>query len=357
MFRTWLEGSDTNNNMKLFLEPVSNIGNIGIVPQYYIDRASWLWHPDVAVDQPALLRFHKKFESDGTPLRLHISADQHYELCIDGRRISRGPDKSDVDHWSFSSYELSLDTGEHIIDVFACWIGRHAPMAIMSWRGGFILAAEELYHKQLTTGVTEWNVSWTQGFKFGSTLKDVYHVIGSSQIINGNESFTTTDNFKKAIVVRGPVPGNNEGISVPGWKLFPSTLPDQIDRFVTCGKIRAITDKRFTEDAFFNQSNCEHDMIPEWQLLISGEKELIIPPRTEISILWDLENYYCAYPELEVSRGKGSIIFWKWAESLYEKENVSSKGSRNEIVGKVFKGFGDQFIPDGQDCRVFRTIW
>ncbi len=34
-------------------------------------------------------------------------------------------------------------------------------------------------------------------------------------------------------------------------------------------------------------------------------------------LLWDLENYFCAYPLCEVSGGAGAKLAWSWAESLY----------------------------------------
>ncbi|MFI7063731.1 hypothetical protein ACIBL3_22285 [Kribbella sp. NPDC050124] len=45
---------------------------------------------------------------------VHVSADERYELWLDGDPVGRGPSRGEVGHWSFESYRLRLpaaDTG------------------------------------------------------------------------------------------------------------------------------------------------------------------------------------------------------------------------------------------------------
>ena len=62
----------------------------------------------------------------------------------------------------------------------------------------------------------------------------------------------------------------------------------------------------------------------------------------ELFLLWDLDNYFCAYPLCEVSGGAGAKLAWSWAESLYLPKS-RAKGNRNEFIGKNFRGMTDTF--------------
>lgn len=90
------------------------------------------------------------------------------------------------------------------------------------------------------------------------------------------------------------------------------------------------------------------------------KRNITVPPNRRIRLIIDLENYYCAYPKLNVSGGKGSCVKISWAESLFESADLIShtdKGNRDEIEGKYFKGIGDTFYPDGGENRTFDTLW
>ena len=103
-----------------------------------------------------------------------------------------------------------------------------------------------------------------------------------------------------------------------------------------------------------------------WQGLVNGGR-LTIPPNTTRRAILDLNNYYCVYPSVTVSGGKGAVIRIQWAEALYEpgtgalssggEANARSKGNRDQIEGKEFIGVGDIFRPEGGRNRLFETLW
>ena len=35
-------------------------------------------------------------------------------------RVARGPDRSDVEHWSYATYEVRLSPGKHVLEALAC---------------------------------------------------------------------------------------------------------------------------------------------------------------------------------------------------------------------------------------------
>src|SRR5205085_6950954 len=58
---------------------------------------------------------------------------------------------------------------------------------------------------------------------------------------------------------------------------------------------------------------------PAWQRLVEGQGAVNVPARAGRRVLIDLEDYYCAYPELVVGGGAVGMISVNWAEALYER--------------------------------------
>jgi hypothetical protein len=94
-----------------------------------------------------------------------------------------------------------------------------------------------------------------------------------------------------------------------------------------------------------------------WQTWLQGAGTLTIPAHTKRTAIIDLENYYCVYPSLTLSGGKGANIRLYWAESLYCDAGAAQKGNRDEVNGKYFIGGGEEFLPDGGMQRRFTTLW
>ena len=351
---------------KVLLPPRLHAGDTGINPVQPIDEAAWIWHPEfanlpkvaraeafsVGWHEPVLLRFRKTFKATTAPLRLHVSADERFELFLDGRRIARGPDRSDVEHWSYATYEVQLPPGQHRIEALAWSIGPHAPVAQISWRGGFVLKADDAYDKQLTTGKVPWEVARLDGFEFTPGI----FFVGAQLTAHGCGPQWKEGTYVKAQVIRSPIRTNPYGESAAGWKLFPSTLPDQFDREVNTGRAVALGSGAPGKDDVLRVEQARHPDLPGWQALVAGRGEVVVPPDTELFLLWDLENYFCAYPFCEVSGGAGAKLAWSWAESLYLPKS-QAKGNRGEFVGKTFRGMTDTFLPEGGARRKFSTLW
>jgi len=352
---------------KVFLPQRLYPGNTGILPVQPIDTAAWIWHPaflDVSPPahaevfsggwhQPVLLRFRRQFEAATSPIRIHVSADERFELFADGHRIARGPDRSDVEHWSYATYDLRLKPGRHRLEALVWSIGPYAPIAQLSWRGGFILKAEGDYDSQLTTGKATWEVAKLQGYEFGASFIEV----GAELTAHNCGPQWKEGDYVPAQVVRAPVPGNNFwGDGVAGWKLFPTILPDQLDREINTGHAVALGAGVLGKDDAVTAEQAQHPDLPQWQALIDGSAQMVVPANTEQFLLWDLGNYYCAYPLCEVSGGAGAKLTWSWAESLYLPKS-EAKGQRDEFIGKTFHGLTDTFLPGGAAHQKFSTLW
>lgn len=343
--------------------------NAGIQPQQPIDAAAWIWHPDFARatkgregyfadgwTDPVFLRFRREFEATAAPLVFHVSADERFELFLDGRRIARGPDRSDVEHWSFATYEAKLAPGRHRLEALAWRVGPLAPLAQLSFRGGFILKADGDYDAALTTGKAPWDVVRLDGLEVAPPREGSIFGVGGELTARGCGPQWKDGAGVRAVVVRGPIRGTVYGEVQPGWKLFPATLPEQTDVEVTAGRAVALGSGAPGRDEPIRGEDAKHADLPRWQALIDGKGEVTVPPQSEVFLLWDLDHYYCAQPFAEVSGGDGARIGWSWAEALYRpKSNV--KGNRNEFVGKTFRGMTDTFLPAGAAHAKFSTHW
>ena len=110
------------------------------------------------------------------------------------------------------------------------------------------------------------------------------------------------------------------------------------------------------KDDLVTAEQARHPDLPRWQTLIEAKGEVVVPANTEQFLLWDLDNYYSAYPLCEVSGGAGARLAWTWAESLYLPKS-EAKGQRDEFIGKTFRGMTDTFLPGGGAHRKFSTLW
>jgi len=336
-----------------FIDIVGPIQDNGCVLQYEIEKASWIWHPEFSCDKTVFLHFINKFEiAKELTTTIHVSADHRYELVLDGELISRGPDRSDELHWAFASYEVTLSAGIHVFEANVHWIGDDAPAAQRSVHPGFIFVAQGL-EELLNTGTGNWSVADRKGISFGPGISDFYHVIGSSFIVDGEKYCHGDMNYCVANPVSKLYPSIS-GVFTSKRSFSPTTIPEQKFDMFKSGKIRAINNELNSPILFSEES----DVFAEFDFL---NGDVTIPSNITCNILWDMNNYYCGYNHLEVQGGQGSKIKMEWAESLFRNETDNNgiyhyKDHRDEIVDKVFYGFGDTFMPSGKNDS-FKSFW
>ena len=309
-------------------------------------------------EMPFVTAYRRRFSMDkDTTVRVHVSADERYELFLDGKRIGRGSERGDRMNWYYETYDVPISKGDHVLVARVWSFGRQAPFAQMTVYPGFIFAPEGEFVEQLGTGVAEWEAKRLDGYDY--TDPSPAWGTGANLIVSGDAfpwGFETG-----ACDGWGPVdvrdPGANGFIRneyPPLHLMKPTTLPPMIDQPVFAGKVRFVSDKPDVRVSSADDIASEHD---EWNLIKSRGK-ITVPANTTRRVIIDLDQYYCVYPELVTSGGKGSSIRVWWAEALYEQtEGFGVKGNRSEIEGKAFLGVGDTFKPDGGSNRRFDTLW
>ncbi len=75
------------------------------------------------MNETAFLRFTLEFALEKEEfLTLQVSADQRFQLSLDGVEFAFGPDRSDVAHWSLQAYGGRLQPGYHKLSALVWWI-------------------------------------------------------------------------------------------------------------------------------------------------------------------------------------------------------------------------------------------
>lgn len=328
-----------------------------------IERAAWIGLEKVDTARPLFLRLKRRLELPGGKHRFYLSADQRYQLWINGKFCALGPDRSDLNHWSVAGYELESEGEPLELELRLWWLPEGlAPLAQCTHRPGFVLKGEGLLDALLTTGKADWSAEDVS--KAVSCVKpDLcgFHVVGPSFDID----MTAWDCQSRAVpmaVLRPPEEHERYGARPLGWRMHPSRLPEQrSERFQPC-TVRAL--RVPVREAPWMLSDPGDPSMAEVQAFLRGNSgAFVLPPEREIECLIDLETYVCGYPELRVSGGLGAEVSLEWAESLFEAvsgravQPETSKGQRDRVEGKVFHGFGDRWRPSGENNRDLPAFW
>lgn len=367
-------------------------------PPFAQPRSNWLeqnlwpayWVALTAATPPlvAAYRLEWRQESDAEIL-VHVSADESYELYLDGERIGRGEERGLPNYWAFESYRLQLAAGAHRL-VARVWSqgagaqgenvqvrgarGHHpegagAPFARESVRHGFLLCPDdEDLAPQLATGHAHWLARELSGIEWISPL--CTWSSGDNVRVDGRKfdwdyQNGALENWGDAVKVER---AGNLGApqSVGGLHaLVPAMLPPMLDKKRDGFAVRHVANTPApTRDVAVRRADSLADEVMAWQRLMKGESSLIIPAFTARRVVVDLEDYLCARPHLTLSGGRDALVRVHWAESLYHDASRDIKGNRDEIEGKFFAprlnnpdGVGDQFIADGGARRTFETLW
>ena len=350
MAAAWLSAAGAFEVEQVFRPERFSRGDTNIRRQQAIDEAAWVWLPgmdkwggavftetrpkNLRAEPSSFLRFRRDFTAIvGEPLEIDVSADERYVLLLDGKEISRGPHRGLANRWHYQSYRIGgLEAGPHRLEA-VCWqLGPHAPLAQITLRGGFVLKASGKYDETLTTGKAAWKAAVLKNTVMTDKGNSGSFGVGSQCEVRGTSCLTEIPEdgaFRDVVVVRKPVK-TWAGLFVQGWMLFPTTLRDMMFELKTAGEVKKGED-----------------------LLKPGT---VVPAGKKVRALWDLGNYYCAYPYLRVKGGKGATVRWGWTECL--RDAKGHKGDRAAFEGVDFTtGMVDTFLPDGRDGAVFTSPW
>lgn len=321
--------------------------------------AKWVGPVDFAFGESEALVFRCAVNvKTGKKYRVHLSADQKYELYVDGEYVGRGVERGDLKNWVYESYDLDLKAGKHLVVVKVWWVSPDAPAAEaqQTHRPALLVYGEKDGNELISTGVAKWEMARMPGYVFADHDRLAsYFATGAQLKIDGRKTDAELEagrgsGWKEAAAVGRPYLGSLRWESTPWWVLRPAFLPAMYEKTVRPGVVRHVEAVKndvthaLPVMAVANLANEQEG----WSKLVRKGGRLVVPANTIRRVIIDLEDYYCAYPELRCS-GEGAFVRFQTAESLYhvqpgqEKQSRNSKGNRNEIEGKCFFGVGFEF--------------
>ncbi len=316
--------------------------------------------------EPRAWAFRRRFSlAVRTTVRLHVSADERYELFIDGARVGRGPERGDIEQWCFDTYDLDLAAGEHVAVVRVQWLGALAPVSQVSVRPALVVAAENLAAEVLNTGEAVWECKRLTGIAWSKPAARGYYACGAKVRIDGAAfawGFERGEGGGWEPAVRIAQAVNASGYTeYPSglWRLRAAQLPAMRDEPRSIG--RAVHVEEVPPDATGDRpvlaAHHRSAEAPTWDALLQRDQALTIAANRRMRVVVDLGDYYCGFSEAVLSRGAGASVTVGWAEGLWENEKGWAKGNRDQLEGKLVGAIGDSFVADGKPGRRFEAPW
>ena len=347
--------------------PITETGSIF---QRFRWPISWITLPDVG-ESPYVLGFKLEVEQpEDATVRFYVTADERYELLLDGKLVARGPERGSPDAWFYTTLDLPIAAGRHVLFARVWAIGEFAPCAQMTVRPGFLLgvgqASDGGADARWSTGLAPWEVKRLDGYQW--IKHDLDFFAGRKVQIDGNRypwgiELGQGQGWTKAVKSSDAFTAHPTDLT-PIRLLVPGTFPQALRPPRLAGNVRFVEDVLSgTNPPTIRVDPQSHlpEIATQVQALLDGRSSLRIPAGKKYRAIIDLQNYFCAYPHVQASGGKNARLTLGWAEALYQEPGpeifTAQKANRNITEGRFFIGLADTFIFDGGANRDFSTLW
>ena len=331
-------------------------------------KAQWMTYPvGVSTLDYGVFLFRKTFHLPVKPRKfvIYVSADNRYKLYINGVAVSEGPARGDINHWRYETLDIApfLRPGKNVIAARVVNFGEFRHGAQQSFQTAFILQGDNANPADVNTGKNSgWKVIHDEGYHaipFTSDSVGGYYVAGPGDYLDGShhpwgwEQIQFDDTHWKTpraatvefAVGRGFLFGST-------WYLVPRMIPPLSQKL-----------QRF--DAIVRQEGMPHSpaLAYDLQEFVRGNRQLVIPPNSNVTLLFDMKTHTVGFPQLTVSHGNKSEIKMTYSEALFIKASHDrtahagwKKGHRDQLDGQEVRGYYDIFLPDGGSHRGFAPL-
>ena len=277
---------------------------------------------------------------------VHVSADNRYQLFVNGERVSLGPARGDLYHWRYETIDIApqLKPGRNVLAAVVWNFAEEAPLAQITYRTGFLLQGDTAA-EQLANTDKKWKCVRDDAYRTAMPRIPGYYAAGPAERLDaalypwGWERPEYDDSrWPTAVEIGGAAPRDSSDTH-SRWMLMPRSIPAM-----------ELTPERLARVRSAEGVKCPAGFPAQ-------PHAFAVPAKSKAVLLLDQNYLTTAYPELLVSGGKGSTIRIGYAEALYRHGSMSEKGNRDAIDGKDFLGVFDVFLPDGGDNRLYRPLW
>ena len=218
----------------------------------HVWRARWIRAAGDEGAKPGVWAFRRLFRLDkAAEIVLQVTADQRYDLWVDGVWAGFGSERGLHNSWFYETYTARLQPGDHVIAARVWWTGRgtslqHAGHATAD-RPGFLLHAVAPFDEVLDTGPDTWEARPLAGYSFYNPYDQVqgaYLAVGARTRLDGrldDHSYETGEGDSWAPAVANGLQTRFRAApnAVDDWhNLTPGTLPPMRQSHPTFGTVR-----------------------------------------------------------------------------------------------------------------------
>jgi alpha-L-rhamnosidase len=284
--------------------------------------------------------------------RIHVSADERYELWLDGERAGCGPERCDVHMWAYESFDLELPAGRHVLMARVWALGGLAPWAQCRLTPGFICACDSAAIPVLGSGTAPWRVRRIAGYTFaplaagngGGAVETVDAAAAHWDPLDAGDSAEWVE------ALPGDPGNNGDHVMLKRRHLLvPAVLPAQVEAPLP-GLHAAAADTAAGGTPWRQGGE-----LAAWNALLTAGTPLTVPPRSRCRALIDLGTYACGRPELTASGG-GSVSLAISEALLHPGATGEVKVHRDLIDGGRIAPGADRVLPGG-DTTTWRPLW
>ncbi|MFD0713335.1 family 78 glycoside hydrolase catalytic domain [Paenibacillus sp. GCM10027626] len=309
-------------------------------------QARWIWaaHEDGYDHGNQLVYFRKTFdvtEPGSTRLTIDLSADSRYRLYVNGRSVTTGPARGDLQTHYYDTVDLSgyLHTGTNVlaIKVLHYAQGQPRPSAVPSAHTGALIVEGSLLDGQgEVLGQLHTDSSWLcrrdQAISF---LPESFTCVGGGELVQGSllphgweeVDYAASAGWEQAVEL-GPAYWLYDGFLQP-WQLAARTIPEMFERdrsFVRTMRTDA------GEGIVIGQADAERSWI-------------YVPAHGKAAVEVDAGELTTGYLRMVVEGGQNSEIVFLCSECYESADGV--KGVRDQAEGNVLRGYREKYIVAG----------
>lgn len=333
-------------------------------PLPVLAEGKWITHPSLVGEaqhsQSVALQFRRNLDLAVRPasLPVEVSADNRYELFVNGVRVDGGPSRGDLGHWRYRRLDLApyLKRGTNVIAAKVWNDGKAAGVAQISARTGFLLRAAPDADKALAAALDTmagWSVRVDLSRKVAPAQPGLAAKVGwgkyfaapppetldaAAQLDGWATNADSAGDWASAV----PVVGAAE---TSPWTLVPDALPQQRLQPLDGGKLARISAVKAGGGKPFGVKPGRFPAGP-----------LLIPANSEVTIRLDMGAMRAAFPHLVTSGGKGARVEISYAEAPYDR-NMNYLADRGAGREGWIIGLSDTLLPDGRKNRTFSPFW
>lgn len=313
-------------------------------------KAEWIAPPEAIMQGSGLYLFRKTIDLEFVPDRFpaHVTADPRYKLYVNGRLVMIGPAAGDHLEWRYATIDLadSLKVGRNLIALELWDAGPHSGTRQASIRTGMLLEGPDYPGGSLQSDRT-WKVNRSSGWQtlpMDSATVGGGYIAGATEQLDASKhpwGWNTDPDFDDSAwsdaieIGKGSHGGLNTWLGTP-WTLRERPIPLLEMESSNVGRLRASE--------------------PESAALTAEEVfPLTVQAGLTRRLLFDRGVIGVGFPRLTTSGGAGSRIRLRYQEALFNADG--SKGNRDDLEGKVMKGYYDELFLGGALRVTYEPAW